>query len=155
MGIFSRKSSVEKSISDSVERVIVKYLTSAENEIKTFLQAGNLEERVKTLTTQLSSLQIEKSRIEEDFTRREREIEHKLGLEKLRQEQDLELGLREQSIKIKEENLTADKARFEAQMKFMTERMSKENDHLKAMMEDILAKLPTVRHDIKEVRGDS
>lgn len=136
----------------AVEDVMQDYFLQAKNELAELRNAKDLSDKVKTLTAQVSKLEITKSQIEETHAREKREIEHKLGLEKTRQKQELEIGLREQSVKIKEENLTADKKRFEDQMKFMSDRMTKETDYLKDMMQKVLDSLPTVNHTIKENR---
>jgi hypothetical protein len=48
---------------------------------------------------------------------------------------------------VKEENLRADRARFEEQMAFTTKRFEKEVEYLRQMHGEILERLPTVRVD--------
>lgn len=140
-----------------LEKALFNILESLDNKrseavekIKDYL---DLSKEVNKLQDDLSRLKIEKSQIEEKYARREREIEHKLGLERQRQEQELVLKEREVTVKLREENLTADKKRFEEQMKFMTDRMVAENNQLQGMIKPLLEALPKMT--IKENIGTS
>lgn len=140
-----------------LEKALFNILESLDNKrseavekIKDYL---DLSKEVNKLQDDLSRLKIEKSQIEEKYARREREIEHKLGLERQRQEQELVLKEREVTVKLREENLTADKKRFEEQMKFMTDRMVQENNQLQGMIKPLLEALPKMT--IKENIGTS
>lgn len=103
----------------------------------------SLVTEIVELKKEKSDLEVSVSSITEKHERREREIEHKLGLERMRQEQELKNGLREQAVKLKEENLSADKARFEGQMKFHEDRFKEEVGYLKEMLGQIIERLPT------------
>lgn len=126
--------------------IILENLDNRRNEavekIKTYL---DLSQEVDKLRGQVSELEVIKSQINEKYERREREIEHKLGLERIRQEQELKLGLREQTVKIKEENLTADRDRFTKEMKFVTDRFETETGYLKDMIKPLLEALPKMK----------
>lgn len=141
----------------TLERSLLRILESldqkrneAVDKIKNYL---DLSAEVSRLEDDLGRLKIEKSQIEEKYARREREIEHKLGLERQRQEQELKLKEREVTVKVREENLTADKKRFEEQMKFMTDRMVTENNQLQGMIKPLLEALPKMT--IKQEVGNS
>lgn len=106
-----------------------------------------LSEEVVRLKKEVVQLGIDKARVQEDQAKRERELTHMVGLEKKRQEQELALNTREITVKVREENLTADKARFEAQMDFHDKRFTEETRYLKDLMGQILSRLPTITVD--------
>lgn len=78
-----------------------------------------------------------------EFAKREREIEHKVGLERERQKHELDAAKREALVGVREENLKADRDRFEAQMKFQEERFTKEVGYLKDTLAEVLKRLPS------------
>lgn len=120
---------------DALERV--------EGELKGIKNVTDLSDRVKSLREQCEKMEIEKGRKEEEGQRREREIEHKIGLERKRQEFELTSGKRDAVLQVREENLTADRKRFEEQMKFQEERFTKEVGYLKEMLAEIVKRLPS------------
>lgn len=132
---------LEKQIVELVDRIKDSADTKLDK-IKTYL---DLSQEVDKLRGQVSELEVTKSQINEKYEKREREIEHKLGLERLRQEQELKLGLREQTVKIKEENLTADRDRFTKEMTFVTQRFEQETGYLKDMIKPLLEALPKMK----------
>jgi len=92
-------------------------------------------------------LRISKSRVTEEHEREKRELTHMIGLEKKRQEVELTQGKREATLTVREENLKADRERFEEQMNFTRERFEKEVGYLKDLMGEVLDRLPTVTVD--------
>ncbi len=98
---------------------------------------------VSALREQIETLRIEKGRREEEIARKERDIEHKVGLERKRQEFEITQAKRETTVAVREENLTADKARFEEQMNFTRERFTTEVGYLKEMMGEMMKRLPS------------
>lgn len=108
-----------------------------------------LTAEVVTLKRQIADLEIQKSKKEEYAARQERELRHMIGLEKKRQEVEIEAAKRETQIAIRESNLAADKKRFEEQLKFNNERFEKMEGYLKDMMGQVLERLPTVTVDMK------
>jgi len=104
------------------------------------------------LVEEVETLKIERDRREEDYARKEREIEHKVGLERKRQEFELSSGRREATLKVREENLAADRKRFEEQMKFHEERFSQEVGYLKDLLGQIMERLPSAEIAITETR---
>lgn len=118
-----------------------------------------LTAEVIRLKTTIADLQIDKSKITEEFEKRERELRHMVGLEKQRQEQEREQAKAELAqaslaakLEVREENLAAEKARFAEQLEFNTERFSTMEKYLKDMMGDILKRLPNVNMEIKQKR---
>jgi predicted nuclease with TOPRIM domain len=116
---------------------------AVDEELKGLRSVTDLNKKVKELRGQIETLEIEKERADEDFARREREIEHKIGLERKRQEFEVEAAKREATVSLREENLAADRQRFESQMEFQTERFTKEVGYLKDIIKQLADRLPT------------
>lgn len=106
-----------------------------------------LTDSVIRLKTEIEDLRISKGRIEEENAKEKRELTHMIGLEKKRQEQELEAGKRDAILTVREENLEADKDRFEEQMEFSRKRFEQEVGYLKDLMGQILERLPVVTVD--------
>lgn len=106
-----------------------------------------LVHQANDLKVEIEELKISKARMQEEHDKDERELRHLIGLEKRRQEFEIQQAKRETEVKVREENLTADKARFGEEMKFQRERFEKEVAYLKEMMGDILERLPVVTVD--------
>ena len=104
---------------------------------------------VLTLKKQINDLEIEKSKIKEQHEREERELRHMIGLEKKRQEFEIDQSKRETTLKVQQENLAADKKRFEDQMKFHETRFTEEVGYLKSMISNVLERLPNVNMEVK------
>jgi hypothetical protein len=99
---------------------------------------------VLDLKKQIAELEINKGKLKEDHDREQRELRHMIGLEKKRQEFEVEKAKQETSLKVREENLSADKKRFEQQMKFHEDRFTEEVKYLKDLMGQVLERLPNV-----------
>lgn len=114
-----------------------------------------LNAKVESLKRQISDLEIQRDKKQEDFDRRERELTHMIGLEKKRQEVETKQAKQEATLAVREENLAAERKEFEKQMKFREDRFDGEVKYLKGMVEQILGRLPTVNVDrqIKESAG--
>lgn len=111
-------------------------------------RVGALSEEILTLKRQISDLEITKAKREEDFARQERELRHMIGLEKKRQEFEIASAKTETTLKVREENLMADRKRFDDQMAFNTARFEKMETYLKDMMTEILGRLPNVNVEL-------
>ncbi len=108
-----------------------------------------LSEQVLTLKRQIAELEITKSKQKEDHEREERELRHMIGLEKKRQEVEIVQAKKETALTVREENLAAEKRRFEEHLKFNTERFESMEKYLKSMLDNILQRLPNVNMEIK------
>lgn len=115
------------------------------------LKQGELSAEIIRLKTQISDLEIAKSKIKETHEREERELKHMVGLEKKRQEFEIDKAKKEVSIQIREENLKAQTERFEENLKFNTERFEKMETYLKDMFSDVLERLPNINMEISKV----
>lgn len=141
-----------------LEKALLNILDSLENKryeavekIKNYL---DLSAEVDRLRTERNNLSIDLSKRNEQYEKREREIEHKLGLERQRQEQELKLAIREQTIKLQEVALVEDRKRFEGQMAFHEKRFTEEVTYLKDMIKPLLDALPkmTIKETVNRKR---
>ena len=98
---------------------------------------------VADLEKEISRLGIEADRKKEEWDRREREIEHKIGLERKRQEFEITQAKRETTVVVREENLAADKERFKAEMDFQRKRLEEEVASLRTLVGQMLERLPS------------
>lgn len=130
-------------IEREVERITANVLGTTAEQLQKIRNVTDLTGRVDSLQGELATLRIAKSKIEEDFARREREIEHKVGLERKRQEVELVAGKREAVVSVREENLKADQTRFAETMKFQNDRFTTEVGYLKDMIEQMMNRLPS------------
>lgn len=105
------------------------------------------EDEITALKKQIADLEIRRDKITEDHEREKREVKHMVGLERKRQEFEIDQAKRETTVTVREENLAADRKRFEEQMKFTTERFQAEVGYLKDLMGEVLDRLPTVTVD--------
>ena len=108
---------------------------------------------VLNLKKQINDLEIEKSKLKEVHEREERELRHMIGLEKKRQEFEIEQSKRETKLTVQQENLAADKKRFEDQMKFHETRFTEEVSYLKEMIGNVLERLPNVTASFEGKKG--
>lgn len=108
---------------------------------------------VLNLKKQINDLEIEKSKLKEQHEREERELRHMIGLEKKRQEFEIEQSKRETKLTVQQENLAADKKRFEDQMKFHETRFTEEVSYLKEMIGNVLERLPNVSASFEAKKG--
>ena len=108
---------------------------------------------VLNLKKQINDLEIEKSKLKEQHEREDRELRHMIGLEKKRQEFEIEQSKRETKLTVQQENLAADKKRFEDQMKFHETRFTEEVSYLKEMIGNVLERLPNVSASFEAKKG--
>lgn len=118
-------------------------------------EAMKLSDEVVVLKRSIADLKADESRITEKYERERREVEHMVGLERKRQEFEIDQAKREATVQVREDAISAEKERFEEQMKFITDRLSKEVAYLKDdILKAVLDRLPTVTVDrnISETR---
>lgn len=117
--------------------------------------AGPLSEEVLNLKREIADLTIKRDQQKETHDREERELRHMIGLEKNRQQVEMEQAKREATLTVREENLKAQQERFEEQLKFNTARFEKMESYLKDMLTDILGRLPNVNVRIRREEKES
>jgi hypothetical protein len=127
---------LERTVASAVKSIT----TEADGEAKRFLAKYRT---VAELTAAVEELKIEKGRREEEFAKREREVEHKVGLERKRQAFEIEQAKRETEVNVREENLKADKERFKAEMDFQRKRLEEEVSSLRELVGQMLQRLPS------------
>lgn len=130
----------------ALEQIVSQAMKPTEDAIRRYPELGALREQIETL-------KIEKGRREEEFARQQREVEHKVGLERKRQEFEVASAKREATLAVREENLKADRARFEEQMKFQTKRFEEEVGYLKGMLSDVLKQIADIKTGTGAPRG--
>ena len=140
--MFGRTNSTEETIRKTVERILRSVLENAETTLGKIKTVADLNQEVRGLREAAETARIEKDRKDEVFAKKERVIEHKVGLERTRQKFESEQAKREASVTVREENLAADRNRFEDQMKFQQERFTEEVKYLKDMVGQVLKRLP-------------
>ena len=104
-----------------------------------------LDNEIATLTRQLTDLEITFDREKEKWDREKREVEHMVGLQRQRGEFETESASREAKLDVREENLEADKARFDEHVKFIEARFEQQFTALNNLMEKLLERMPTTR----------
>ena len=143
LGLGTTENKLREIIREAVEAVAKDEEARLRRRLSGFRDVESLQQKVLALKENVEDLEISKARKTEEFAKREREIEHKVGLEKKRQEFEIDQAKRETTVAIKEENLAADKERFEEQMKFHEERFKEEVGYLKKMVAQVLERLPS------------
>lgn len=133
-----------KTLEQAIRSVVAEFGEQVVKDLQGIRSVADLSAKVKDLREQVEKLEIAKAREEEEFARREREIEHKVGLERKRQAQELAAAQREAVLKVREENLAADRKRFEDAMAFHEKRFTEEVGYLKEMIGTLAERLPNV-----------
>ncbi len=128
--------SVEKAVRKTIEDVV----TQAVAKLRDF---SDVEAERETLKRQVEDLKIEKRGIEAGFAEERRTIEHKVGLEQRRQEQELALGKREAVLAVGESNLKAQQEQFQKNMAFMQGRFEEEVKAQRQLVEKMMERLPS------------
>jgi chromosome segregation ATPase len=96
------------------------------------------------LRDQIEQLKREKATLTEEGTRKIRETEHKTGLLREKTDQDIANAKRETELKVREENLKADKQRFADEMEFQRKHLQGEVDRIDDVLKAILERLPVI-----------
>ena len=127
------------------ERIASKML----DEFSALAEVEQATEKVVDLTKQLAVLKAEKENIAEGFARKEREIEHKVGLLRTeieagdaQREAAYNLRVQEAKLVARAEGLKAREQAFTERMDFMTKRFTEEVGYLKSMVAQVLERIP-------------
>lgn len=100
--------------------------------------------QVRDLKEQISALEIERSKKQEEYDRQERELRHQIGLEKKRQEFEVDAAKRDAVLAVREENLKKAQERFEEQLKFHGEQFDRQIASQNSLLSDLMKRLPQV-----------
>lgn len=127
------------------ERIASKML----DEFSALAEVEQATEKVIELQKQVAVLNNVQESIKEGYARKEREIEHKVGLLRTEIEagdaqREAAYGLRVQEAKLaaREEGLKERERAFVERMDFMTKRFTEEVGYLKNMVSEVLKRLP-------------
>jgi hypothetical protein len=77
-----------------------------------------------------------------DSIQQTREIEHKVGLHRIQVQAETDIALRKARLDVDQANLTADKTRFEENLKFTRDQMNGQLTDMKDILKSIIARLP-------------
>ena len=132
-------------LANSLKDLIADITQRVEGHLQGIRTVADLADRVKSLREQVETLEIGRARKNEEFERRDREIEHKVGLERKRQEFELAAAKREAVLEVGEKNLEADRKRFESQMEFVEKRFTEQVDYLKGIIGQLSDRLPSMQ----------
>jgi len=158
MGLFSKAPAIDtKRTTEILEAMesATHELAEVRGEVKALRAERDVTTERDRLKREVTDLQIAKDRITEDNLREQRETEHKVGLLIERQAEDLAAARRETELKLREENLTADKARFNDHMKFEREHTKREIDRVEAILGEVIKRLPDVTAALRVNAGPS
>ena len=134
----------KKPLEGAIRSIVAEFGEQVTRDLQGIRSVADLSSKVKELKEQVSALEIQKAKKEEEYARREREVEHKVGLERKRSEFEVTSAKREAVLSVREENLAADRKRFEEQIGFHEKRFTQEVGYLKELMTSIMQRLPDV-----------
>lgn len=133
-------------LGDEVSNRITSKLT---DEFEALASIDSATEQVTKLKQEIAVLQAQRSGIEETYARKEREIEHKVGLlrteleqDKKQQEKEFELQVQAAKLEAKEVGLVERERAFAEKMSFIEKRFTEEVGYLKTLVEDMAKRLP-------------
>lgn len=139
-------SRLEHFIKNATHTALNNYLNSLSSEVV-------LQSKILDLKKTVTNLEIERDKRVEEYDRWKREIEHKVGLERKRTELEIEAGKRLTEVKVREENLAADKERFKSEMDFQRTHLQSEIGSLRDLVSNLLERLPTAK-TITKLKGE-
>lgn len=120
-------------------------------QIKALTTVRGTAEEQKRLEKEVERLKLEKERIQEQHAREERETQHNVGLlrkqldaDRKNMERESKLSEQAAELRVREENLAADKARFTEEMTFQREHFERMAGDIKDILGKVLDRLPDV-----------
>ena len=130
----------DKRIQAAVEKAFLIVLEKAEGDV---LDAVQLTGTVEALKWQVSDLEIQRDKKQEGFDRKEREIEHSLGLHKAQVEWEVEEASSRARLEVEQANLQTERDAFKKEMEFMQGRFEEEVKYQRGLLEKMMKRLPT------------
>jgi hypothetical protein len=121
--------------------------------VETLESQKDLTAQRNALKQEISDMTVQKSQIEERYARERREVEHKVGLLKTGQEQDLAAAKRETALDVREGNLERERTQFAKEMAFQREFFEKQSEQLQELMRQVLERLPSVEALVRVGQG--
>lgn len=135
MFVFGVEGKIKKAVDDTIRSLYGKALGEGADAVRLSVEIVDLKKK-------LVELEIQQANKQEGWDRKEREIEHKIGLERKRQEFEIDAASKSASLKVREENLKADQDRFKAEMDFQRTRLEGEVNSLRDLTKSLLERLP-------------
>lgn len=141
--MFGKENEVSERILKEIKGVSTR-LAEVEGQLEASKGLLSLTSEHIDLQKSLTELQVEYDREKEKHDREKREVEHMVGLERKRQEFEVEAAKRDVKLTVREENLKEDRGRFEKEMEYTRKRFEEEVSRIEDLTKQILKRLPTV-----------
>ena len=155
MGIFSRSPHTEEHISQLT--VLAEEIAGLRAEIAKLTKMRDRTRELHDLEEEVEKRKREVAGLKEVHDRETRETQHKVGLLQKQQEEDgkiqarkNELALQEARLAVREDNLAAERERFEQNMTFQHEQMRGEVDRVTGLVGSLLERLPVIDVSLTE-----
>ena len=136
-------SNMEQTIRETVERVIKSELNGTRKKIEAIWSVADLSRKTLEMRGEIETLKIEKMRKEEEFEKREREITHKIGLERMRQEFERDQAKREAEVEVKKGNLDEERKRFEDHISDHRKAIEDHVEYMRDLTKAVLERVPS------------
>lgn len=133
---------IEKAVSTAVENIFGAKASQIARDLDRIKSIADLDAEITALKDEVEGLNRQRARKQEEFDRKDREIEHKIGLEKNRQEFEVDQAKREATVEVQEQSLAAKETASEERMKFQHDRFIKEVEYQRGLVEKMLGRLP-------------
>lgn len=119
-------------------------IKALQQERKAVSEQLGLTEQIADLKKKISDLKADESRITEKHARGMREVEHQVGLQRKRQDFEVEAAKRDTKLSVREGNLEAERERFNRDMEFQRDELKSQIGYLKDLMEKLFDRLPSM-----------
>jgi predicted nuclease with TOPRIM domain len=123
--------------------------TAVESKLDEFLDmfkdTDSQASKLKKLRKEVQKLESEKSKIQEDFAAKEREIQHMVGLHKKQVEHEMAMSKKETILEVRQENMDSEREAFQQQMDFMQDRFEQEVKAQRNLVEQLLKAVPSAQ----------
>lgn len=144
MGLFTTKPNYTEEILAEIQDLKCQ-VAALKGEREATKDKKKLDEEYAKLKRELTDLQIDYDREKEKWDREKRETEHMVGLQRKRQEFEVDSARTTATLAVREESLKADKERFEEHVKFIEKRFDQQFESLNTLMEKFLERMPTTK----------
>jgi len=152
MPLFSRSYDDTKLIAEI--SALSRQVAALKGERNALKDLDNLEQERAQLKKNLTDMKIEWDQEKEKWDREKRETEHLVGLQRKRQEFEVEAAKREVELTVREETLKADKERFQEQISYMEESWKQKFKSLEKLMGKVFDRMPETKQLISITPGN-
>ena len=136
------KDKTEGRIQAVVQKAVLAVLATAEFDVLNAVQLTSERDRLKR---QIADLEISRDKKQEDFDRKQREIEHSLGLHKAQVEWEVEEASARARLEVETANLATEREAFEERMTFMQDRFEEESKYQRNLLGQMMERLPSAK----------